>query len=565
MISNPILKGFHPDPSIVRDGEDYYIATSTFEWWPGVRLHHSKDLKNWELIEYPLNRISQLDLKGVGPSQGIWAPCLTYEKGVFYLVYTIVRSFYCNMYDTENYMVTATDIHGPWSEPIPLNNFGFDPSLFHDEDGKKYIVSMVTDHRVPKKYAGRIVLQEYDPKEKHMVGEARDIYTASDIFIEGPHIFKRNGWYYLFCADTGTGELHGQSVFRSRNVWGPYEMKKDKPEKWENGEAYSIITSRHYPEITLQKAGHCDMVETQNGKWFMVHLCGRPSDKRNPETSDRFKNSRRYMLGRETAIQKVIWKDDWPYLYSEVDEQVTTVPQENVLEPSFEKKRDEVDTEYEKNSVSRRLTKFERDDFNESVLNLDYQSLRIPMDDRYLSLKERPGYLRLFGRSGLSSQFSQSLIARRMTSYNMEITTSVEYEPKVFKQMAGLIFMYDTENYLYFHVTHDEDIGKCITLLKYENKEAEYLSDYIPIPEKEPVILKLSISGTEAVFEYSVGESTSTKQIAPPVDASFLSDEACNQGWFTGAMIGLCTQDLTGRGLHADFDYFEVKDLSVEK
>ena len=121
-IKNPILRGFHPDPSIIRVDDDYYIATSTFEWWPGVRLHHSRDLVNWELIEYPLNRTGQLDLRGVGASQGVWAPCLTYDKGIFYLVYTVVKAFYCNMYDTNNYLVTAESIHGPWSDPIALNN-----------------------------------------------------------------------------------------------------------------------------------------------------------------------------------------------------------------------------------------------------------------------------------------------------------------------------------------------------------------------------------------------------------------------------------------------------------
>ena len=220
-IQNPILRGFHPDPSIIRVGADYYIATSTFEWWPGIRLHHSKDLKHWNLIEYPLGNIEQLDLRGVGASQGIWAPCLTYDRGTFYLVYTVVKAFYCNMYDTENYLITAADIHGPWSEPVGLNNFGFDPSLFHDDDGKKYIVSMSTDHRVPKKYVGRLVLQEYDPVQKKMVGPVRDIYKADKIFLEGPHIFKRGGWYYLFSADTGTGEAHGQTIQRAKNIWGP--------------------------------------------------------------------------------------------------------------------------------------------------------------------------------------------------------------------------------------------------------------------------------------------------------------------------------------------------------
>src|SRR5690554_4039996 len=273
-IRNPILRGFHPDPSIIRVGDDYYIATSTFEWWPGVRLHHSKDLVNWELISYPLDRVSQLDLKGVGPSQGIWAPCLTYHQGTFFLVYTVVSTFYCNMHDTNNYMVTATDIHGPWSEPITLSNFGFDPSLFHDDDGRKYMVSMVTDHRVPQKYSGRLLLQEYDHKLKKMVGPIKDLYAADKIYLEGAHIYKRNEWYYLFAADSGTAENHGQSILRSRNIWGEYEMyKADFMERKDDNEAYSIMTSRHKSDILLQKSGHADLVETQNGDWYMVHLC----------------------------------------------------------------------------------------------------------------------------------------------------------------------------------------------------------------------------------------------------------------------------------------------------
>ncbi|MCR5154984.1 MAG: glycoside hydrolase family 43 protein [Lachnospiraceae bacterium] len=550
MIKNPILKGFHPDPSIIRVGDDYYIATSTFEWWPGVRLHHSTDLKNWELIEYPLNRISLLDLRGVMPSGGIWAPCLTYNDGTFYLVYTVVRSFYCNMYDTENFLVTAKNIHGPWSAPVPLNNFGFDPSLFHDDDGRKYLVSMVTDHRVPKKYAGRIVLQEYDPEEKVMIGKAKDIYTAENIFLEGPHIFKRNGYYYLFCADTGTGELHGQSVLRAKSITGPYEMKKDKPERWKQGEAYSIMTSRNFPEIRLQKSGHGDLVETQNGDWYMVHLCSSPSSGQNPQSAERFKGARRYMTGRETAIQRIIWENDWPCLFDESKQVITSVPQNEIMEPKGLKPMQTVSI-------------MQRDDFNDKTLNLDYQSLRVPMDERYISLLERPGWLRMYGRSGLASLFSQSLIARRMTSYHMSAETGIDFEPEVFKQMAGLIFLYDTENYLYLHVTHDEDLGKCIALLKYENKKTEYLSGFVPIEGNGPLLLKMELDGINTCFSYKLleeGENAEFKTIGPKTDASFLSDEACNLGWFTGAMIGICAQDLTGSAKWADFDYFEVKD-----
>lgn len=546
-IQNPILRGFHPDPSIIRVGEDYYIATSTFEWWPGVRLHHSRDLKNWEQIEYPLSRLSQLDLRGVGASQGIWAPCLTYDQGTFYLVYTVVRSFYCNMYDTENYLVTSDNIHGPWSEPVALNNFGFDPSLFHDEDGRKYMVSMVTDHRVPKKYAGRLVLQEYDPEKKAMTGPVRDIYRGEKIFLEGPHIYKRQGWYYLFAADTGTGEGHGQSVLRSRDIWGPYEMlKENHGEQREENEAFSILTSRHYEDILLQKSGHGDLVETPGGEWYMVHLCGRAFADRNPADAGRFPNSRRYMMGRETAIQKILWREDgWPVL-----EAGGTTPQNEVPVPK------EVSEEVlcRKEAASPLV----RDDFEEKALSLDYQSLRIPMDEHYLSLSARPGWLRMYGRSGLSSRFSQTLIARRMREYCMEASACVEFEPEVFKQMAGLIFLYDCDNYLYLHISRDEDVGKCITLLKAENKKYEYLTDYIPVREKEALYLKMETRNAMTRFYYGYSEKD-WQEIGPLINASFLSDEACGEGWFTGAMIGICCQDMTGFGRYADFDWFEVK------
>ena len=551
MIHNPILKGFHPDPSIVRVGEDYYIATSTFEWWPGIRLHHSTDLVHWELIEYPLDRTSQLDLRGVGASQGVWAPCLTYDKGVFYLLYTVVTAFYCNMYDTNNYLVTATDIHGPWSEPIALNNFGFDPSLFHDDDGRKYMVSMVTDHRVPKKYVGRLVLQEYDPVKQKMTGPVKDIYRADKIFLEGPHIFKRNGWYYLFSADTGTGELHGQTIQRSREIWGPYEMyKADFMERTAENEAYSILTSRHHEDILLQKSGHCDLVETPEGEWYAVHLCGRASDRRNPADAPRFAGARRYMLGRETAIQKMKWtEDDWLVMADG-----STEPKEYVEEPAGNRNAAKQGME----AVREDSHTGTWDNFDTPVLDSDYQSLRIPMTEHYLSLTERPGYLRMYGRSGLSSKFSQTLIARRLTEYDMDISTKLEFEPEVFKQMAGLIVMYDTDNYLYLHVSRDEDCGKCITLLKAENKKYEYLTDYLPIYSGLPIYLNAEMRNGYITFSYRL-EGSDWKTMAENVDGSFMSDEACTEGWFTGAMAGICCQDLTGFGKYADFDWFEMK------
>ena len=598
---NPILRGFHPDPSIIRVGVDYYIATSTFEWWPGIQINHSRDLVHWEICTYALQDAGLVNLQGIGPSQGIWAPCLTYDKGIFYLAYTVVNSFYCNMYDTRNYLITAENIMGPWSEPVPLHNMGFDPSLFHDTDGKKYMVSMVTDHRVPKKYAGRIVLQEYDPVRKTLVGEIREIYAASDIFLEGPHILKHDGWYYLVAADTGTGEGHGQSILRSRSIWGPYEMyKSPKCVRTREGEAWSIMTTRHSPEYPLQKAGHADFVETPDGQWYAVYLCSRALENRNPADAKKFPGVRRYPLGRETAIQKVHWTEDgWLEIDSEsvLPDLVTEIAGAEAVRTKFQPRitdtaennsavqatpeQEAADTAENKpveqasepgavdaaekipaaGKCPERETGItaeiycEREDFDGADISPEFQSLRIPMTEEYVSLTARPGWLRMYGREGLASLFRQSLIARRRTEFVCSCSCKVEFEPQNFKQMAGLICMYDTENYMYLHISRDEDCGKCITLLRAEIKVYTYPVEPVPLPEDVPVFLKAEIHYDRIQFYYAAGIEDYQK-IGPEDDCSYMSDEACSQGWFTGSMLGICCQDLTGAGQYADFDFF---------
>lgn len=542
MITNPILRGFNPDPSIIRVGDDYYIATSTFEWFPGVQIHHSRDLQNWRLLTRPLDRISQLDLRGVGASQGVWAPCLTYDKGTYYLVYTVVTAFYCNMYDTHNYIVTAPDIMGPWSEPTELPGFGFDPSLFHDDDGRKYMVMMVTDHRVPKKYAGRLIVQEYDPVNRRMVGDFHEVYQAMDIFLEGPHIFKRNGWYYLFCADTGTGEGHGQTMLRSRHVFGPYEMYKPNfGNRTQPNEAYSILTSRPAPEHPIQKAGHADLVETQNGEWYIVHLCGRPLDRRNPPDAARFAGCRRYLLGRETALQKVEWTEDgWLRLANG-----TNLPDTNPPAPDL--------------PLCPWDALPERDDFSTPDLDIRWQTLRTPLTEKSLSLTARPGWLRLYGGNGLGSRFEQSLIAQRVTEHSCVMETCVDFEPTYFKQLAGLILYYDYDNYLYLHLTRDEELGKVVTLLKAENKRYESPFGYIPVPDQQPIRLRMTMVDGYVRFAWGAGDEW--HELAEQIDAAFLSDEACTEGWFTGTIAGVCCQDMTGNRQFADFDYFSMSNI----
>lgn len=221
MIQNPILRGFNPDASIIRVEDDYYIATSTFEWFPGVLIHHSKDLMNWRPLTRPLDRVSQLDLRGVPSSGGIWAPSLSYDNGTYYLCFTNVVGRKGVYKDLHNYIVTAPSIEGPWSDPIYLNSSG---------EGK-------------------------------LIGKIKLITQGTDLGVtEGPMVYKKDGFYYLLVAEGGTGPMHAATLMRATSVDGPYEVDPD----------YPIITTRNTPEHPLQNAGHGSLVETQFGDWYIA-------------------------------------------------------------------------------------------------------------------------------------------------------------------------------------------------------------------------------------------------------------------------------------------------------
>jgi len=237
VIRNPILRGFNPDPSIVRVGADYYIATSTFEWYPGVQIHHSRDLVNWRLVTRPLRRPAQLNMLGDPDSCGVWAPDLTFTDGRFYLVYTDVKRYGrttvagasgASLRDFHNYVVTCPEIDGEWSDPAYLNSSGFDPGLFHDDDGRSYLLNMLWDHRPGQNRFAGIVLQEFSRAEARLVGERRVIFAGTPLGLtEGPHLYKRGGYYHLITAEGGTGWGHAVTMARARKIEGPYELHPD--------------------------------------------------------------------------------------------------------------------------------------------------------------------------------------------------------------------------------------------------------------------------------------------------------------------------------------------------
>lgn len=558
VIRNPVLPGFHPDPSILRVEDDYYIATSTFEWFPGVQINHSKDLIHWDLVGYPLTRVSQLNMMGEEDSCGVWAPCLSYDKGRFYLIYTDVKSFIGNFKDTHNYLVTAEDIHGPWSEPIYLNSSGFDPSMFHDRDGRKYLVNMVMDHRSysVSKFAG-IVLQEYSEAERKLVGPKKVIFKGSHLGVtEGPHLYWKDGYYYLMTAEGGTGYRHAVTVARSWKIDGPYEVAPNTP----------MVTSRYFPTHALQKAGHGSLVETPDHQWYLAHLCSRPVG---PE--------RRCILGRETSIQKVKWVEDWPML-----EDGTCLPQVEVALPISEKQRIEsikntgsATADNDENGKTERAKVADEnvkmwknmnmpqiyEDFDGDTWSLHLQSLRIPLGDR-ASLTERPGWLRLYGAESLNSHFTQTLLGCRQQSFYMEAETKVEFQPENFKQMAGLAYYYNTQCYYYLHITWDDQFGRIISIMKNDLGKGSYpIGMGVPIPEEGPVWLKLTTRKETAQFSYSL-DGENYIEIGEPLDATILSDDYFDQtghGMFTGAFVAICCQDTGGEKKFADFDWLCVK------
>jgi xylan 1,4-beta-xylosidase len=515
-IHNPILRGFNPDPSIIRVGSDYYIATSTFEWFPGVQIHHSRDLSHWRLLTRPLTRASQLNMLGDPDSCGIWAPCLTYDERerLFYLVYTDVKRYGrttvagpsgASLRDFHNYVVTSPAIDGEWSDPVYLNSSGFDPSLFHDDDGRKYLVNMLWDHRPGRNRFAGIVLQEYSPRERRLIGDRRVIFEGTALgFTEAPHLYQRNGFYYLLTAEGGTGWGHAVTMARSRTLTGPYELHPDT----------YILSARERPDVPLQRAGHADLVDTPEGDTWMVYLCGRP-----------IRNRGRCTLGRETAIQPMTWGDDgWL--------RTTDSRGLPMLEGASE------------HTIA-------RDDFDSPQLPIDFQ------------------WLRLFGRETPGSLFRQSLVARRQQAHCYSARTVVEFEPEHFQQMAGLICYYGGTKYHYFHITHDEAIGKHLRVMSAlpDNVSSDAFSAPITLPASAGaatrVHLRVEVDYERLRFAYRLegagASATEWTWLPQSFDASILSDEATAPGLpnFTGAFVGMACSDLAGTARPADFDFFE--------
>lgn len=563
-LHNPVLRGFHPDPSIIRVGDEYYMATSTFEWFPGVPIYRSRDLANWSLVGHALTRRSQLDLRGVAGSHGVWAPCLSYdaesdrESGRFHLVYTNVVGRSGNTFHLDNYLATADAIDGPWSEPVYLNSSGFDPSLFHDDDGRKWLVNLEWDDRASgegpadhpggPELPGPIVLQEYDPVLQRLVGPRTRIFNgATDMgCMEAPHLYKREGQYHLMVAEGGTGFGHAVTTARSTSVAGPYENNPHNPvitsitEMFnERGVCDSTKPHRFNPAAPLQKAGHGCLVESPDGTPYVAHLCARP-----------LPGGIKCLLGRETAIQRCVWTDDG-WLKHDAD---SPMPKLQVVGPGGE----------DVTGGAGMAPVNEHDEFDAAVLDGKYQSLRVPITDDWASLSARPGHLRLRGRQAIFSDHTQSLIARRVQHFVSEAETCVTFNPTNHMQWAGLSAFYDTNTFYYLRVYWSDSIndhqgGRALGLIGSDcGERVMWPAARVALPGDGPVHLRATIRHDKLTFAWSLDGERYTA-IGPDLDAGTLSDEHGSQT-FTGAFFAIACQDRDVSAATADFDYFAYRE-----
>ncbi|CRZ35303.1 alpha-N-arabinofuranosidase [Herbinix hemicellulosilytica] len=517
-VKNPILPGFYPDPSICRVGSDYYLVTSTFAYFPGVPIFHSKDLVNWKQIGNILDRREQIELSGVRLSQGIYAPTIRYHDGTFYMITT-------NVSGGGNFIVTAKDPAGPWSDPYFIEGAqGIDPSLFFDDDGRCYYIG-TKKRREGGKYYGdnEIWLQELDIKNMKLIGESYAIWHGAlkDVeWPEGPHLYKKDGRYYLLIAEGGTGHAHAVTVASSDRITGPYVGYNCNP----------ILTHRHlgldYPIVNV---GHGDLVETQNGEWYMVLLGSRPY-------GGYYRN-----LGRETFLVPVEWENGWPLVNRGIGLVESTVKVPNLpltpVEPLPEK-----------------------EDFDDEKLPYRFMYLRNPNSANY-SLTERKGYLRMkLAPEKLTELVSPSYVCIRQTGMSFIFEAKMEFEPENNSEEAGIvIFQNDKFNYRLVKKLREGVKTLCLIRCK-EGKEEVLAEANVQSSRNEGyIILRIEARLQDLTFSFSF-DNEEYHVLMDGVDARILSTDVA--GGFVGNTLGIyCSSNKSESNNYADFDWIYYKNI----
>ena len=526
-IINPAIPGFNPDPVICKAGDDYYVATSTFEFYPAVQIYHSKDLVNWKIVDRPIKRISQLDLRGIEPGGGIQAPDLTYKDGKFYLVYTAVFNP-----TPKCFFITTDKIGGEWSEPKYINSSGIDQSFFHEGE-KTYVLTNETVNQ--KDYWGvfegndnrlfqGINIQEYDLENGELIGEPVNIFKGTTLDItEAPHIYKKHGFYYLITAEGGTGYDHAVTVCRSENLYGPYELDPKGP----------ILTAAHRPDLYLQKSGHASIVEDESGNVWLSALATRPTKQGERNGSP---------FGRESIILRYKWTDD-KWLENYYGE---NVPQT------------EVDVPWEAKAPQKNDETFIFSEFKDiKNLPLELWTVRQPITNEWAKITNKG--LTLKGRNSITSLYDQSSIHRIWQSKEFEFETEFEFNPIHYKQKAGIIQKYSEYDQIVFSVTRKYTGEKMLELCKIVAKEQKFIEEIIIPEEIETFGMRSIVKDENIYFEYKLGDGEWQK-VKTSIGIEMLFEQNVSSWGYTGAVVGIFTADEYRLREEATFKNFIYKE-----
>ncbi|WP_151737109.1 glycoside hydrolase family 43 protein ['Paenibacillus yunnanensis' Narsing Rao et al. 2020] len=541
--SNPVIPGFYPDPSIARVGDDYYLVCSSFEYFPGVPIFHSRDLIHWEPIGHVLDRLSQLDLRSAGSSDGIYAPTLRYHEGVFYMITTDVRGI-------GNFYVTAFDPAGPWSDPITVPYGGIDPSLMFDDDGKVYVtVQQGAD------LESHIIQYEIDVRTGAALTEPVVIWNGDGgPWVEGPHLYKIGGLYYIMTASGGTAKEHREIIGRSVSPYGPFERLP-----------YPVLTHNRLDDHPIQYLGHADLVIGPDGGWWAVFL------------GVRLGGEGFSVLGRETFLAPVTWTEEgWP----QIDNNEGTVALEmkvagrsaagSAVPTAKDSEAAVPDTDTSDQLVealgmgfadkaaapTRYAVSAARIDFADAALPPELTFLRNPAEGSW-SLSGRPGWLALHGLpGGLSDPAVQVAFAGlRQQHFTCECTTLLEWAPAQEGEAAGLCIRMNERQHYEIVLTRQE--GREI-IAAYLTVRGETRLAGEAVFAGGPVYLRIAATPDEYRLLYSQdGEAWAELAGAQAYD---LSPQAAEGNAFTGVVFGIYATGGGRPGLHpAYFNWLEYR------
>lgn len=509
---NPVHRGFFPDPSIVRVGEEYFAVNSTFQYFPAIVISHSRDLVHWEIIGHAITSNDDLDLSNVPDSHGIWAPDISYHDGKFYIFATLRLNGdgkRGNDVLRRQLMMISERPEGPYSKPICLEVDNIDPSHFIDENGTHYMVIA----------AGAQLVRLSEDCTK-VLGEPISIWPGTgERCPEGPHLFKKGDYYYVMVAEGGTGYGHGINVARSKHLLGPYEPSP-----------YNPVMRQLDPNGRIQRAGHGKLVETSTGEWWMVYLCGRPNE------------GHYTTIGRETALDPVTWTEDGWFLVNEGKGPSVSQRFPNLTPHPF---------------LAQRI-----EDFDAKTLGLNWQWVRNP-DPSAWSLTERPGYMRLWTRDGqLFERRAKNTLLRREEEFNYRASTSLDFSPTRNGEQAGMTCYYSTATYIRWSLCYEE--GRKLMLVINRNQGEEVKAVIEDIPEGT-IYLKVEVDKLTRSFYYSLdGDQWFLGGVLE--NCTYLCDEGVPEDpkRHTGTLVGIYANNGgCGSRISADFDYFTYENLVI--